>query len=107
MKKLLLVLAMTFMTGLVFSQKSPGKLTPMSGITLTKDQRAKINEVNKNVVKQIEAIKADSNLSKREKFEKTREVREGQEESIKKLLTPEQYAKRQENIEKIKTQKEN
>ena len=60
-----------------------------------------------DIVKQIEAIKADSNLSKREKFEKTREVREGQEESIKKLLTPEQYAKRQENIEKIKTQKEN
>ncbi|MCO6497477.1 MAG: hypothetical protein J5I50_07415 [Chitinophagaceae bacterium] len=107
MKKLLLVFAMTFMTGFVFAQKSPGKLTPMSGITLTKEQRTKISEVNKNVVKQIEAIKADSKLSKREKFEKTREVREGQEESIKKLLTPEQYAKRQENIEKIKAQKKN
>ncbi|MCW5914668.1 MAG: hypothetical protein KIT66_08675 [Chitinophagaceae bacterium] len=107
MKKLLLVIVVTFMTGFVFAQKSPGKLTPMTGITLTKDQRAKINEVNKNVVQKIEAIKADSTLSKREKFEKTREARDSQEESIKKVLTPEQYAKRQKNIEKIRAQKEN
>jgi|GEM_PF-6932031 len=103
MKKLFLALTILLCMYNV-GQTNQEKLTPMTGITLTKEQRTKIQTVNKNVVAEIKALKENTALHNRERFLKIEEVRERQEGDIKEILTAEQYSQRRENIEKIRDQ---
>ncbi|NGM60529.1 hypothetical protein G5B30_01245 [Sphingobacterium sp. SGG-5] len=103
MKKLFLALTMLICMYSV-GQTNQEKLTPMTGITMTKEQRTKIQTVNKNVVAEIKALKENTALHNRERFLKIKEVREKQEMDIKEILTAEQYSQRRENIEKIRNQ---
>lgn len=103
MKKLFLALTMLICMYSI-GQTDQEKLTPMTGITLTKEQRTKFQTVNKNVAAEIKALKENTALQNRERFLKIKEVRAKQEEDIKEILTAEQYSQRRENIEKIRNQ---
>lgn len=103
MKKLFLALTMLICIYSI-GQTNQEKLTPMAGITLTKEQRTKMQTVNKNVTAEIKTLKENTALQNRERFLKIKEVRAEQEEDIKEILTAEQYSQRLENIEKIRNQ---
>ena len=103
MKKLFLALTMLICMYSI-GQTDQEKLTPMTGITLTKEQRTKFQTVNKNVAAEIKALKENTALQNRERFLKIKEVRAKQEVDIKEILTAEQYSQRRENIEKIRNQ---
>lgn len=88
-----------------YAQATPEKLTPWTGITLTQEQRTKVQTLNKGITAEIEALKKDSVLERRERFLKMKAVREKQDAGFRAILTPEQYARKNENVEKIKNKK--
>jgi len=103
MKKLFLALTMLICIYSI-GQTNQEKLTSMAGLTLTKEQRTKMQTVNKNVTAEIKTLKENTALQNRERFLKIKEVRAEQEEDIKEILTAKQYSQRLENIERIRNQ---
>jgi hypothetical protein len=67
---------------------------PQNGkLGLNSDQKAEIKSIHQNEKQQIQAIKHDSSLSKEQKKERIREIRETSNSQINALLTPDQQKK--------------
>jgi Spy/CpxP family protein refolding chaperone len=62
-------------------------------LNLTDEQKDAIRPVIEKEIKDIQALRADSALSKEEKIEKMKAVRQATQEEIKNVLTPEQQGK--------------
>lgn len=62
-------------------------------LNLTDEQKNKIRPIIENEIKEIQGLRADSSLTKEEKIEKMKSIRQAAQEEIKKILTPEQQAK--------------
>jgi len=62
-------------------------------LNLTDEQKDAIRPVIEKEIKDIQALRADSAISKEEKIEKMKAVRQATQEEIKKVLTPEQQGK--------------
>ena len=75
-------------------------------LNLTDEQKAKITPLLADEIKQIQQVRADSNLSRRERFAKIRKIRQDANQQIRPILTPEQQKKlddmRQEAREQFK-----
>jgi Spy/CpxP family protein refolding chaperone len=63
------------------------------GLGLTDDQKSQIKAIHQNDKQQIQAIKNDSSLSREQKKERFRDIRQNGNAQINALLTPEQQKK--------------
>ena len=73
-------------------------------LNLTKEQQEKIKPILENEMKEIQAVRSNDSLTKEQKQEKTKAIRQTTRESINKILTPEQqkkYAEMEENRQKM------
>ena len=62
-------------------------------LNLTKEQQEKIKPILENEMKEIQAVRSNDSLTKEQKQEKTKAIRQTTRESINKILTPEQQKK--------------
>lgn len=72
-------------------QGGQGRLQQLAAqLSLTDDQKAKIAPILQDEVQQIQQLRADTNLTRREQFAKIRKIRQNADKQIRPLLTPEQ-----------------
>ncbi len=71
-------------------------------LNLTDEQKKAIEPVIANEIKEIRALRADSTLSREEKIEKMKAIRQTAKVEINKVLTPEQQGKWTEEKEEMK-----
>lgn len=77
-------------------------------LNLTEEQKKAIEPIIANEIKEIQALRADTTLSREEKIEKMKAIRQTTKEEINKVLTPEQQGKWTEAKEEMKDEtKEN
>ncbi len=70
------------------------RIAELSGqLNLTDKQKVEISPIIEKEIKEIQALRADTTLSKEEKIERMKAVRQTTWEEIKKALTPEQQEK--------------
>ena len=62
-------------------------------LNLTDDQKTKIAPILQNEAQQIQQVRADTSLSRREQFAKIREIRHDANQQVRPILTPEQQKK--------------
>jgi Spy/CpxP family protein refolding chaperone len=62
-------------------------------VNLTDEQQEKIKPLFQNEAQQVEAVRSDKTLSRRERAAKVREIRAATQEQVKSYLTPEQLQK--------------
>lgn len=62
-------------------------------LNLTKEQQEKIKPILENEMKEIQAVRSNDSLTKEQKHEKTKAIRQTTRESINKILMPEQQKK--------------
>jgi len=72
-------------------QGGQGRLQQLAAqLSLTDDQKAKITPILQDEVQQIQQVRADTDLARREQFAKIRKIRQNADKQIRPLLTPEQ-----------------
>ena len=77
-------------------------------LNLTEEQKKAIGPIIEKEMKEIQALRADTTLSKEEKIEKMKAIRQTAQEEMNKVLTPEQQEKLAEAKEEMKEEtKEN
>ncbi len=67
---------------------------------MTKEQQGKIKQLMNEEAEQLKALSRDRSLSRAQKMEQARQIREANQDKIKALLTPEQLKKYEEASEK-------
>jgi len=73
-------------------------------LNLTKEQQEKIRPILEKEMKDIQAVRSNDSLTKEQRQEKIKAIRQATQEAINKILTPEQqkkYAEMQEHREKM------
>src|SRR5215471_6754320 len=66
-----------------------------SALTLTAEQKPKVEGVVKESMKKMQDLRADTSLSQEDRRDKMRTIREDEAKQMKGILTPEQYEKYQ------------
>lgn len=93
----------------VQSVNAQEKITPMSGITLTKEQRSNQKTLDSEIREKMEAVKVDEasgKISRKERNDKLKALQEDQHKRRKELFTPEQATQYDENLKAIEKQRE-
>ncbi len=62
-------------------------------LNLTADQKAQMKTIHQNARQQMQALKADTSLSKEQKKAKMKDIREDSDSKINAMLTPDQQQK--------------
>ena len=62
-------------------------------LNLTDDQKAKLKPILEDELQQVQAVRDDSSLTKKEKFAKLKSIRDAHAPEINGVLTPEQQEK--------------
>jgi len=82
-----------------------GKPHPLERLNLTAEQKAKVRPILQKAREQVQALKADTNLDKKQKHQQIQSIRQNTAQQLKAILTPEQFQKFQEMREERKEQK--
>ena len=85
----------------------PGKPHPFEKLNLTAEQKAKVHPILKGAKEQIQALRADTSLDKKQKHQQVQAIRQDTAQKLKAILTPEQFQKFQELREERREHKGN
>lgn len=92
-----------------FGKKGDFKKAAFEGIELTPQQQVQFDNLSQKQHEKSAKVKADAKKAKEkakaDKKKKSLKNREAYEKEVKKILTPEQYAKYQENVKALKARK--
>ena len=73
---------------------APGRLQQLAAqLNLTDDQKAKITPILQDEFQQIQQVRVDTSLTRRERFAKMGEIRQNANKQIRPILTPDQQKK--------------
>src|SRR6202162_5926289 len=78
----------------------------MANLNLTDDQKAQIKQIHEGTRSKIEAVNNDSSLSADQKQAKIRDIRRDTHEQVKKVLTPKQRKRFEENMREHRESKQ-
>ena len=73
-------------------------LEVLKTLDLNDEQKTKVHEAIKGQEEKVKALRGDTSLTPADRIAKIKEIREGMNEEMKKILTPDQYTKFEEGM---------